>query len=53
MKQRDITDVEDCMYKIEALLKEYNCRLCYDKDDKQVELIDNDTNRYEVLLKCT
>lgn len=50
MKERDITDVEDCMYKIEALLKEYNCKIVVDKElGGDCILVDNDTNKFEVL----
>ena len=50
MKKRDIQDVEDCLYKIEALLKEYNCEINIDKElDGKCILVDKDTNRFEVL----
>ncbi len=51
MKDRDITDLEDCMYKIESLLKEYNCQIGYSSELRQVELVDLDTNRFEVISK--
>ena len=50
MKRKDITDVEDCMYKIEALLKEYNCYINFDKElGGKCILVDNDTNKFEQL----
>lgn len=50
MKERDITDVEDCTYKISALLKEYNCEIFVDKElGGACILVDKDTNKFEVL----
>lgn len=50
-KPKDITDVEDCYYKIEALLKEYNCQIEFSEGCKQVELVDLDTRKFEILSK--
>ena len=50
MKARDLTDVEECGYKIEALIKEYNCTIVVDKELKgAVILVDNDDSRFHVL----
>lgn len=50
MKERDITDVEDCMYKITALLKEYNCEINVDIElGYKCILVDKDTNKFEHL----
>lgn len=50
MRLIDITDVEDCMYKIEALLKEYNCKIHIDKElGCKCILVDKDTNKFEML----
>ena len=51
MKERDISDVEDCMYKIEALLKEYNCCLCLDEArGNSIIVFDKDTRKSEVIV---
>lgn len=50
MKQRDITGVQDCAYKIKALLKEYNCRFHVDEAmDLPLIVADCDTLKFEVL----
>jgi hypothetical protein len=54
MKVRDIDDVEDCMYKIEALLKEYNCKIVAGQElGGDIILVDKDNNRFEVLVKSS
>ena len=50
MKQNDLTDVECLSYKIESLLKEYNCEITVDyEQDNKVLLVDQDTNKFEYL----
>ena len=50
MKKRDITDLEDCGYKIEALLKEYNCVIVIDKElGGDCILVDKDENTFQQL----
>lgn len=44
MRQNSTPDLEDCMHKIEALLKEYNCKFCIDKElGGKLTLVDVDT----------
>jgi hypothetical protein len=50
MKKRNITDVEYCLHKISALLKEYNCEIVVDKElGGDCILVDKDTNLFEKL----
>ena len=52
MRQNDISDLEDCMYKIEALLKEYNCEILGDPEfPKSILLVDRDNNTFEYLVR--
>jgi len=51
MKNRDIPDIEDCYYKIEALLKEYNASIAYDDELKAVVVFDKDNLKFQTLAK--
>lgn len=42
-KEVAISDLEECKYKINRLLKEYNCYLMSADEWSRVLLIDNDT----------
>jgi len=53
MKNRDIPDVEDCYYKIESLLKEFNCEISYDDELNAVVLFDKDNLKFQILAKYT
>jgi len=46
MKDRDISDLEDCNYKINAILKEYNCYIIFDEELKTTIIVDRDTNKF-------
>lgn len=50
--RRDIKlDVVECREKIDAILREYNCRIEFDLELMSVILVDIDTMKFEYIAK--
>ncbi len=50
MKERNLTDLEECVQKIEALLKEYNCQIVVDRElGGSCILVDKDVGKFDYL----